>query len=124
MSLPSSPDCSRVPHGLALLCDTKIANADYALIEHWKQACYKEADLLFITSHSLPFFLTDFSAFHRTPIFFQTTVFLSGLLCSGVSGALHFPLHYVGEISVDGHIDMELSTGFRTVQLWWSAADM
>lgn len=34
------------------------------LIEHWKQEFYKGADLLFITSHSLVFFLPHSSVFH------------------------------------------------------------
>lgn len=52
------------PLGLALLCHRKIANPGSTLIEHWKQEFYKEADLLFITSHSLLFFLP------LSPVFF------------------------------------------------------
>lgn len=51
------------PLGLALLCHRKIANPGSTLIEHWKQEFYKEADLLFITSHSLLFFLPLSSVF-------------------------------------------------------------
>lgn len=104
--LPPPPsESSRAPRGLALLCDTKIANPDLTLIEHWKQDFYKEADLLFITSHSLLFFLTHISLFHRAPVpDLHLPLGIPWLGC--VCGSPHFPLYYVGKISVDRHIDI------------------